>query len=157
MAAARLVNRRDGFSAVVASAYGPAAPTLWSELWEDLVQLHGTFLGSPILIGEEFNVTLTANDRPNDGDGRDPGSSQFREVIAALGLAEIGPSDWRFIWKGPTTQSRLDRFLCSTELLAAFPLAEVMALPRPLSDHTPIVWATRVGFAKSTYFKLDQS
>ena len=40
MAAARLVNRRDGFSAVVASAYGPAAPTLRSELWEDLVQLH---------------------------------------------------------------------------------------------------------------------
>ena len=32
MAAARLVNRRDGFSAVVALAYGPAAPTLRSEL-----------------------------------------------------------------------------------------------------------------------------
>ena len=43
VAAARLVNRRDDFSAMVASAYGPAAPTLQSELWEDLVQLHEAF------------------------------------------------------------------------------------------------------------------
>ena len=155
--AARLVNRRDGFSAVVASAYGPAAPTLRSELWEDLAQLHETFPESPILIGGDFNVTLAASDRPNDGGGQDPGSSQFWEVIVVLGMAEIGPSDRRFTWKGPTTQSRLDRFLCSTELLAAFPLAKVSALPRPLSDHTPIVWAARVGSTKPTYFKLDRS
>ena len=157
VAAARLVNRRDGFSAVVASAYGPAAPTLRSELWEDLAQLHEAFPESPILIGGDFNVTLAVSDRPNDGGGRDPRSSQVREVIAALGMAEIGPSNRQFTWKGPTTQSRLNRFLCSTELVAAFPLAEVLALPRPLSDHTPIVWAARVGSAKPTHFKLDRS
>ena len=32
-----------------------------------------------------------------------------------------------------------------------------MALPRPLSDHTLIVCAARLGSAKSTYFKLDRS
>ena len=157
MAEGWLVNRRDSFSAVVAPAYGPVAPTLRSELWEDLVQLHGAFPGSPILIGRDFNVTLTTSDRPNDGGGRDPGFSQFREVIVALGLAEIGPSDRRFTWKGPTPQSRLDHFLCYIELLAAFPLVEVTTFPRPLSDHTSIVWAARVGSAKSTYFKLDRS
>ena len=36
MAAAWLVKKRDGFNAVVASAYGPTSPTLQSELWEDL-------------------------------------------------------------------------------------------------------------------------
>ena len=102
-------------------------------------------------------MKLAASDRPNDGGERDPGSSQFREVIAALGMAKIGPSNWRFTWKGPTTQSWLDWFLCSTELLAAFPLAEVSALARPLSDHTPILWAAWVGSAKPTYFKLDRS
>ena len=81
MAAARLVNRRDGFSTVVASAYGPTAPTLRSELWEDLVQLHGAFPGSLILIGRDFNVTLTASDGPNDGGGRDLGFSQFRRSL----------------------------------------------------------------------------
>ena len=155
--AAELVNRRDGFSAVVASAYGPSAPALRHELGEDLVMLRGAYPDSPMLIGGDLNVTLQANDRPIGGGGRDQGSRQLREVIASLGLAEMGPSDRRFTWRGPATQSRLDRFLCSNELLAAFPLAEVSTLPRPLSDHTPILWVTQVGNAKPTYFKLDKS
>ena len=155
--AAKLVNRRDGFSAVVTSAYGPSAPALRHELGEDLVSLPGAYPDSPMLIGRDFNVTLQANDRPNGGGGWDPGSRQLREVIASLGLAETGPSDRRFTWRGPATQSRLDRFLCSIELLAAFPLAEVSTLPRPLSDHSPILWVTQVGDAKPSYFKLDRS
>ena len=155
--AAKLVSRRDRFSVVVASAYGPSAPALRHELGEDLVRLWGAYPDSPLLIGGDLNMTLQANDRPNGGGGRDPGSKQLREVIASLGLAEIGPSNQRFTWRGPATQSRLDRFLCSNELLAAFPLAEVSTLPRPLSDHSPILWVTQVGDAKPSYFKLDRS
>ena len=98
-----------------------------------------------------------ANDRLNGKGGRYPGSSQFRDVITSLGMTEMGPSDQRFTWRGPTTQSRLDRFLCTNELLDAFPLAEVTSLPRPLSDHTPISWTTQLGEAKATYFKMDRS
>ena len=94
--AARLVNRRDGFSEVIALAYGPVTAILRSELWEDLTWLHGDFPESPILIGGDFNLTLMASDRPNDGGGRDPGSRQFRDVITELGMAEMGPSDRRF-------------------------------------------------------------
>ena len=39
--AAELVNRRDGFSVVVAFAYGPSAPVLRHELGEDLARLWG--------------------------------------------------------------------------------------------------------------------
>ena len=69
----------------------------------------------------------------------------------------MGPSDRRFTWRGPTSQSRLDRFLCSIELLDRFPLAEVISLPRPLSDHTPISWSTQAGPSRPTYFKIDRS
>ena len=157
LVAALLVNRRDGFSVVVASAYGPTAAALRSELWDDLVRLQGAYPDSPILIGGDFNVTIMANDRPNGGAGRDPGSSQFREVIASLGMTEMGPSDQQFTLRGPTTQSRVDRFLCTTELLDAFPLAKVTSLSWPLSDHTPICWATQLGEARATYFNLDRS
>ena len=157
MVAAKLLSRRDGFSIVVASAYGTSAPAHRHEQGEDLVRLRGAYPDSPLLIGGDINVTIQANDRPNGGGGRDPGSRQLREVIASLGLAEMGPSDRRFTWRGPTTQSRLDRFLCSNELLAAYPLAEVSTLPRPLSDHSPIMWDTQVGDAKPSYFKLDRS
>ena len=51
----------------------------------------------------------------------------------------------------------MDRFLCTTELLDAFPLAKVTSLPQLLSDHTPICWTTQSGEAKATYFKMDRS
>ena len=155
--AACLVNRMDGSVFVTASAYGPSATSLRGVLCEDLVQLCGDFPDTPILIGGDFNVTLAAADRPNGAGGRDPGSAQFREVLAQLGLAEMGPSDRRFTWRGSTSQLRLDRFLCSFELLDQFPLAEVTSLPRPLSDHTPISWSTQTGPNRPTYFKMDRS
>ena len=139
-----------------ASVYGPTHPGRQEELWDDLRQLHRTFPETPLLIGSDFNITLRANDRPNGRGGRDPGSSQFREVLDLLGLAEMGPLDRQFTWSGQSSQSRLDRFLCYVELLAAFPLAEVSALPRPLSDHTPIIWSAKVGAARPTYFKMDK-
>ena len=69
----------------------------------------------------------------------------------------MGPLDRRFTWSRQSSQLRLDRFLCSLELLAAFPLAEVSALPRPLFDHTPIIWLAKAGAARRTYFKMDRS
>ena len=89
--------------------------------------------------------------------GRDRGLAQFREVLAQVGLAEMGPSNQRFTWRGLTSQFQLDWFLCSTELLALFPLAEVTSLPRALSDHTPVSWSTQVGPGRPTYFKMDRS
>ena len=157
MVAARLVYRTDGSSIVIASAYGPSIPSRRGELWEDLAQLCTAFPDTPILIGGDYNVTLAADDCPNRAGGRDPGSAQFREVLAQQGLVEIGPSDRRFTWKGPSSQSRLDRFLCSIELLARFLLVEVTSLLRPLSDHTPILWSTHEGPSRPTYFEMDQS
>ena len=58
--------------------------------------------------------------------------------------------------EGPTSQSRLDRFLCSIETLERLPLAMVTSLPRPLSDHTPVLWSSQVGMEKPPYFKLDR-
>ena len=36
-------------------------------------------------------------------------------------------------------------------------MAEVSTLPRPLLDHSPILWVTQVGDTKPSYFKLDRS
>ena len=138
------------------STYGPSAPSLQGELWENPVQLCGVFLDTPILIGGDYNVTLVADNCPNRARGRDLGSAQFREVLAQLGFVEMGPSDQRFTCRGPTSQSRLDRFLWSIELLAHFLLAKVTSRPRSLSDHTPISWSTQVGPGRPTYFKMDR-
>ena len=155
--AARLIHRADGHTLVIASAYGPTNVSNRGELWEDLTQLCGIFLNTALLIGGDFNVTLTPEDRPNDMGGQDPRSARFRETLAHLGLGEIGPADQRFTWHGPTSQSRMDRFLYSLELCDSYAFAEVTSLPRPLSDHTPLLWASQMGATRPTYFKMDRS
>ena len=67
------------------------------------------------------------------------------------------PTDLRFTWRDPTTQSRLDRFLFSLELMERFPLALATALPWPLSNHTPLMWNSNVETEKPPHFKLDRS
>ena len=155
--AARLVCRADGRHLVIASAYGPAIPMNRGELWEDLLLLCRAFPSMPLLIGGDFNVTLDAEDRPNNMGGVDPSSTRFREVLAQLGLGELGLADRRFTWHGPSSQSRIDRFLYSPELSDIYALAEVTSLPRPLFDHTPILWTSHVGPVWPTYFKMDRS
>ena len=58
---------------------------------------------------------------------------------------------------GRNIRSRLDKFLCLVELAEHFPLADVRSLPRPLSNHTPLVWVGNKGIRKPTYFKMDRS
>ena len=103
---------------------------------------------------------MEAADRLNGLGGQDPGSTEFRDVLARAGLQEMGTSDCLFTWRGstnPMARSRLDRFLCSVEMLEAFPSALVTALPRPISDHTPIMWTTQGENDRPPYFKMDRS
>ena len=111
----------------------------------------------PLLIGGDFKVTLAAEDRPYDMGGLDPGSARFREMLAHLSLGELGSTDRRFTWRGPASQSIIDRFLYSPELSDIYALVEVTSLPRPLSNHTPLLWASHVGLARPTYFKMYRS
>ena len=153
----KLGARSDGSHLVAASAYGPTTVMRRAELCEDLRHLCTSFSGSPLIIGGDFNITLALEDRSHGLGGCDPDSAQLRLLLAHFGLQEMGPADRRFTWGGPTSQSRLDRFLCSIEMLERSPLAEVTSLPRPLSDHTPILWSSQVGMEKPPYFKLDRS
>ena len=52
--------------------------------------------------------------------------------------------------------SRLARFVCFVELTEHFPLGDVHALARPLSDHTPLVWVDNEGHGKPMYLKIDR-
>ena len=139
------MNRADGRHYVFASMYGPSISTFQGELWEDLIQMCETFLSHPVLIGGDFNMTLAAKDRPNVTGSRDLGSVHFLDTLFRLDLVAMGPSNHQFTWRDPASQSRIDNYLCSPALINVFPLAEVTSLPRPLSDHSPLAWSSKVG------------
>ena len=82
IAAAKLAARVDGSHLVAASTYGPTAVQRQEELCEDLSQLCTLFFGSPIIIGDDFNVTLDPEDRPNRMGRCDPGSAQLRHLLS---------------------------------------------------------------------------
>jgi hypothetical protein len=67
----------------------------------------------------------------------------FNSVIDGLSLRELEMSGRRFTWANALpnpTYEKLDRILVSTE--QQFPLANVIALSRDISDHTPLLLDT---------------
>ena len=141
--AVQLAQLIDGWQWVVVFIYGPPSPPLWEELWTDFVEVVEAFSEILLYFGENFNVTLEVTDRPNDSGGLDPRSEQFWACMAASELEEMSPSNCVYTWRSlahPHSLFCLDRFLSSLELLMELPHAEVQGLPRPLSDHTPIMW-----------------
>ena len=104
-------------------------------------------------------MTLEAKDRPNSAGGQDLDLG-FWMFMSETELHEMGPVDCLYTWRsmnGNTMPSRLDRFLCSIELVERYPLADVRSLLRSLLDHTPTICATNEGQQKPTYFKVDRS
>ena len=105
LTSARLAVRADASKLTVASAYGPSVAQRRGELGEDIGQLCSLFINVPILFGGDLNVTIAPEDRPNSLGGCDPGSAQLKDVLNQCNLQEMGPTDRRFTWRGPTTQS----------------------------------------------------
>ena len=157
--AVKLSRRSDGLKVVVTSVYGPVYANRRERLWEELDEVVARFNDTLLLFGGDFNMTLVADDRPDGAGGRDQGSEEFWNFLARAALQDMGPQDCNYTWcseAGPSYRSRLDRFLCSVELLERFPETDVLALPRPISDHCLIIWQTHEGHDRTTYFKMDK-
>jgi hypothetical protein len=53
--------------------------------------------------------------------------------------------------------SHIDRVFCSTEFDRIFPLATIRALPRNPSDHTPILWESKIDQTRrKSRFKFEK-
>ena len=140
--AVKLSRRSDGLKVVAASVYGPVYANRRERLWEELDEVVTRFNDTQLLFGGDFNVTLVSDDKPDGAGGRDQGSEEFWDFLARATLQEMGPQDCNYTWHSeasPSYRSHLDRFMCSVELMEQFSEADVLALPRPISDHCPII------------------
>jgi hypothetical protein len=71
---------------------------------------------------------------------------------------ELNPSNRKFTWSSNQVNlvlAKLDRFFASTEWECVFPLARVVALPKGISDHNPLLIdvGANVAFGKKARFK----
>lgn len=129
--------------------YGPCINTDHPRLWVEL-RAGAHWTRAPWLIGGDFNVTRFVGER------RGPelllsSMIDFNDLILDLSLIEPPLFGRRFTWSNDQlflSCVKLDLFLYSPNWEDLFPLSSTRALPRPLSDHIPLILNTNTSMSK---------
>ena len=133
-------NVEDGFRWIFTGVYGPVLPNLKEDLWEELGSVRGLWAG-PWCIGGDFNASISPNES-NRGGRITQAMRRFAFVLDDLGVRDLPLQGGPFTWRGGTngqTMSRIDRFLVSGDWESHFSRIIQSTLPRPVSDHFPIL------------------
>ena len=125
---------------VFTGVYGPCNRKERELLWEELGAIRGIW-DEPWCIGGDFNVTLSQRDRSRQG-SLSGAMRRFAQVVDDLALIDLPLQGGVYSWSGGRNNqnwARLDRFLVSQGWLDIFRGAVQCRLPRPTSDHFPIL------------------
>jgi hypothetical protein len=120
--------------------YGPAYEDKKVEFIDELHSIMSSWQG-PILIGGDFNLCRDAYDKSN-GMINQKIVDCHNDWINRWGLIELNPSNRKYNWSNNQIipiLAKLDRVFASTEWERAFPLVRVSALPKEISDNTPLL------------------
>jgi hypothetical protein len=93
------------------------------------------------MIGGDFNILRSSQEKNNDR-FNDRWPFLFNAIIDGLNLRELEMSGRKFTWSNNLSSpafEKLDRVLVTMEWEEKFPLTTVQALPRVISDHTPLL------------------
>ena len=133
-------NVEDGFHWIFTGVYGPVLTNLKEEMWEELGSVRGLWPG-PWCIGGDFNASISPTES-NRGGRFTQAMRRFAFVLDDLGVRDLPLQGGPFTWSGGTngqTMSRIDRFLVSGDWESYFNRITQSTLPRPVSDHFPIL------------------
>ena len=133
-------NCEDGFLWTFTGVYGPTMKRYRELFWEELGAIRGLW-PDPWCIGGDFNVVRFPNERSRERRLTES-MRRFFEVIEELALRDLPLHGGLFTWSGGMnglSRSRLDCFLISEDWENHFSGAIQCSLPRPVSDHFPIL------------------
>nr|CAD1819928.1 unnamed protein product [Ananas comosus var. bracteatus] len=141
---------------MISNVYGPTTASLRAEFFLELRSLNSFTPGPWTMVGD-FNVLLSVVDK-NGPTSNIADILKFREVVHDLGLVDLPILNRAFTWtngRGAPTLERLDRALISTNWMLTFPRSTLRALPRPRSDHTPLVLSAFTFIPSSNLFRFE--
>ena len=133
-------NVEDGFLWAFTGVYGPVKRCKRELFWEELGSVKGLWEG-PWCIGEDFKMVLSPNDRNLDCRVMQS-MRRFNEVLNEMRLRDLPLQGGSFTWRGGHNNqrmSRLDRFLVTADWENWFSNMTQSTLPRPVSDHCPVL------------------
>ncbi|KAJ9685002.1 hypothetical protein PVL29_017148 [Vitis rotundifolia] len=125
---------------VFTGVYGPFAKEERESLWEEFGAIRGIW-EEPWCVGGDFNIILSQGERSRQG-RLNSAMRRFAQVIDDLGLIDLPLHGGSFTWSGGLYNqawARLDRFLVSHSWIDQFSNVIQKRLPRPISDHFPIL------------------
>ncbi|KAH7846593.1 hypothetical protein Vadar_015807 [Vaccinium darrowii] len=133
-------NVTDGFQWVFTGVYGPVIDRHKGELWEELSAMAYRW-DAPWCVGGDFNVVRFPYER-SGSNAITRNMRRFSDFINDLGLVDPPLNGSNFTWfgaHGNRCMSHIDRFLFSTSWEEHFTDVAQISLPRPISDHMPIL------------------
>ena len=136
----RFRNVEDGFVKVFTGVYGLFTREEREYLWEELGAIRGSW-EDPWCLGGDFNIILFQKERSRQR-RLTAAIRRFAQIIDELGLVDLPLQGGLFTWNGGQNDqswARLDRFLMTQNWLDQFSGVLQSKLPRPISDHFPIL------------------
>lgn len=115
---------------------------IWSDQW---------------VIGGDFNVCRFEAKRYNCN-RRTKAMRNFSEIISDLQLINLSLLVAQYTWsrgENNLQASRIDRFLISTEWNESFKSIKQLAMPRPISDHKPLMLESGDWSSTLSYFMFE--
>ena len=136
----RFRNCEEGFVWVFSRLYGPIKGRERGELWEELAVVKGLW-NDPWCIAGDFNVVWFPVETSN---GRQMSTMmrEFSGFIDEFELVDPPLGGGAFTWsgrEGGSLKARLDCFLFSVDWEESVSRVMQFLLPRPVSDHSPIL------------------
>jgi hypothetical protein len=135
-----LCNKLDSFKWALVAMYDPAQHDHKEIFLAELVNLC-SHENLPIMIGGDFNIMTSSEEKNNDRfNSRWP--FLFNAIFDGLNLRELEMSGRKYTWENDLsmpTYEKLDHVLVTTEWEEKISLTKVQALPRAISDHTPLM------------------
>uniref|UniRef100_A0A2N9HG92 Endonuclease/exonuclease/phosphatase domain-containing protein n=1 Tax=Fagus sylvatica TaxID=28930 RepID=A0A2N9HG92_FAGSY len=130
----------DGFEWVGTGVYGPNRDDSRSELWAELVEVRNQW-SQPWCIFGDFNVVRFPSERR--GCVRvTPAMEEFSDFIDGFNLIDLPLNGGMYSWcngAANPSMSRIDRVLVSTDWEEHYPDVVQKLMPKPISDHNPML------------------
>lgn len=131
---------RNSAKWLLTSLYGPNSSEKRKEFWNELDMIRRRWNG-PWCIGGDWNIIRFPSEKLG-GTRISADMRLFSDWINPHSLVDLQLKGASFTWSNHQSNpamSRLDRFLVTTDWLEAYPEVIQLALPKPASDHCPIL------------------
>ena len=134
----------DGFIWACSGVYGPNDNNLRGQLWDELIGIQQLW-GVPWCYIGYFNIVRFPSERLG-GSRLTPTMENFSEFIKELSLIDLPLEGGSYTWSSGSDQPsmfRIDRVLISHVWEDHYLDVTQWVLPRPISDHFPILVEAR--------------